>query len=241
MEAETATEETAVASAHEAAAEVADQGRNDAFPSWLALLLTVVALAAGLRLLAAGGRDSLGAGVLCLVGALAFGAVALAQGPYGAEVEGRLDLSARLGLGFLGGVLGAVGVRIAVWLTASSGILRLLGLRVGTWESAIVLGPSTGQALLWGVIFGVLYRYVPGESFAARGAFAGTLAALYLLFKTLPLDVSAGWLGVAIGPLAFLAVLTFGLVWGLACAATISWGQRDDQAPVSRYLSQPAA
>jgi hypothetical protein len=219
------------------AATTAEQAWTEAFPSWLALLIAVAALGGGLQLVAGEGKDSIAAGMLLLVTALAFTAVALAQGAYGPDAEGPLDLSARLGLGFLGGILGAVAARLFIWLTAEIGLLDLLGLHIG-WESAILLGLAPLAAVFWGIGLGVLYPFIPGSTFAARGALVGTLSALYLLLKTLPLDLGAGWLGLAVGPLTWAPVLLYGLVWGLACAATVSWGSRADQAPVSRYLGQ---
>lgn len=210
--------------------------QREAFPSGLALLLAILALGAGFQLLAVGSRNAIGAGVLLLVAALAFTALALAQGTYGPTSEGVLDLSARLGLGLLGGVLGAVAVRVAVWLTASIGVLDLMGLRLDAWQDAGALALGVGPALFGGVAFGVLYAYVPGGSYWRKGVAAGGLAAAYLLFMVLPLDLDAGVLGLDYGFLAFLAVLLFAAVWGVVCSATIAWGARTEEAPVSRHL-----
>lgn len=219
-------------------ARAAEPTAKEAFPSWLALLIAVLALGAGLQLIAGEGKDSVGAGMLLLIASLAFTAVALAQGAYGPDAEGPLDLSARLGLGFLGGALGAVAARLIIWLTTETGVLDLLGVRLGGWENAVWLALLPLQALFWGTVVGVLYPFIPGSTFVSRGALVGTLSALYLLLKTLPLDLGVGWLGIAAGPLTWVPVLLYGLVWGVACAATISWGSRADQAPVSRYLGQ---
>ncbi len=218
------------------AATTAEQTSRE-FPSFLALVIAVLALGAGLQLVAGEGKDSITAGMLLLVTALAFTAVALAQGAYGPAAEGPLDLSARLGLGFLGGILGAVAARLIIWLTAEIGLLDLLGLHIG-WESAILLGLLPLPAVFWGIGLGVLYPFIPGSTFVAKGVLVGTLSALYLLLKTLPLDLGAGWLGLEVGPLTWAPVLLYGLVWGLVCAATVSWGSRADEAPVSRYLGQ---
>ena len=131
-----------------AAATTAEQASGEAFPSWLALLIAVLALGAGLQLVAGESKDSIAAGMLLLVTALAFTAVALAQGAYGPDAEGPLDLSARLGLGFLGGILGAMAARLIIWLTAEIGLLDLLGIHIG-WENAILLGlaPPLGRLL----------------------------------------------------------------------------------------------
>jgi hypothetical protein len=209
---------------------------GEAFPSWLALVLAVVAFGAGMRLTVRGSPNSVGLGILLLIGGLAFTAVALAQGAYGPDREGPLDLSARLGLGLLGGFLGALSVRLVIWLAARIGFLGLLGIPLASWGDAVFLGLGTAQAVLWGVAFGILYPFVPGSGFPVKGALFGLLAGLYVLLKTLPFDVGSGWLGVDIAPLAFVPVLLFALVWGLACAATIEWGAGAGEAPVSRHL-----
>jgi hypothetical protein len=219
------------------AATTAEPAATGTVPSWFALLVALITLGAGLQLVGGEGKDSIAAGMLLLVTALAFTAVALAREAYGPEVEGSLDLSARLGLGLLGGILGAVAVRLIIWLTAEIGLLGLLGLRFG-WESAVLLALAPLSAVFWGMGVGVLYPFIPGSTPVAKGAFAGTLSALYLLLKTLPLDFGAGWLGLEVGPFTWVPVFFYGLVWGLACATTVSWGSRADQAPVSRYLGQ---
>ena len=210
---------------------------GEAFPSWLALVLAVVAFGAGVRLTVRGSPNSVGLGILLLIGALAFTAVALAQGAYGPDREGPLDLSARLGLGLLGGFLGALSVRLVIWLTARLGFLDLLGIPLASSGDVVFLGLGTAQAVLWGVAFGIVYPFVPGSGFPAKGVLFGTLAGLYVLLKTLPFDVGGGWLGVDFAPLAFVPVVLFALVWGLACAATIEWGAGAGEAPVSRHLA----
>jgi len=217
------------------------EAAGEAFPSWLALVLAVVAFGAGMRLMARGSvrgsPDLVGLGILLLIGALAFTAVALAQGAYGPDREGPLDLSTRLGLGLLGGLLGALSVRLAIWLAARVALLGLLGIPLASWDDAVFLGLGPAQAVLWGVAFGILYPFVPGSGFPAKGVLFGLLAGLYVLLKTLPLDVGGGWLGVGLAPLAFVPVVLFALVWGLACAATIEWGAGAGEAPVSRHLA----
>ncbi len=213
------------------------QPSGEAFPSWLALVLAVVAFGAGMRLTVRGSPNSVGLGILLLIGGLAFTAVAVAQGAYGPDREGPLDLSARLGLGLLGGFLGALLVRLVIWLAARIGFLGLLGIPLASWGDAVFLGLGTAEAVLWGVAFGILYPLVPGSGFPVKGALFGLLAGLYVLLKTLPFDVGSGWLGVDIAPLAFVPVVLFALVWGLACAATIEWGAGSAEAPVSRHLA----
>ncbi len=93
-----------------------------------------------------------------------------------------------------------------------------------------------GHALFGGIAFGVLYAYVPGGSYLARGIVAGGAGTAYMLLKVLPLDRHAGWFGLDYGPLAFVAVALFGIVWGIACSATIAWGARTEEAPISRHL-----
>ena len=69
------------------------------------LAVTMVLGLAGARLLIMGGRSAITGGILLLIGALAAEAVAFGGRAWGPDVEGSLDLSSRLGLGVLGGIL----------------------------------------------------------------------------------------------------------------------------------------
>ena len=89
-----------------------------------------VALAAGLGgvgLLESGSRSGIEGGILLLVAALGLLAVAIGGRPYGPAVEGALDLSARLGLGVLGGVLAGLVHGLLTEAAGSVGLTLLLG------------------------------------------------------------------------------------------------------------------
>ena len=67
--------------------------------------LALVAAVAGAQVMETGTRLGITGGILLLVAALGLAAVAVGGRPYGPAVEGPLDVSSRIGLGLLGGLL----------------------------------------------------------------------------------------------------------------------------------------
>ena len=92
---------------------------------WLAV--TIVLGLAGARLLITGGRSAITGGILLLIGALAAEAVAFGGRAWGPAVEGSLDLSSRLGLGVLGGILAGLFHALLTLFAGWTGIAALLG------------------------------------------------------------------------------------------------------------------
>ena len=124
----------------------------------LALLAVTVVLAlAGARLLATGGRGAITGGVLLLIGALAAEAVALGSGTWGPDVEGNLDMSSRLGLGVLGGILAAVFHGLLTMLADWIGITGLLAPGL----DAHLTAADWGVRLLHGVAWANRYQSKP--------------------------------------------------------------------------------
>jgi len=197
--------------------------------------LAAVAAVTGVFVLGQGTRTGLSAGILLLVFAVAFGAVGL-QGLRMRGIEVKPDLSARIGLGVLGGALGALAASFIGWCVTSLGILELVRVTLPGPGGAIEWSARLWQGVLWGLAFGILYPRVFGHGFAARGLFFGLLPALWLLLKVFPIDRGMGLFGEAYGPLTFVFVIGYGIVWGVVTAATIEWGARTSLAPVSRPL-----
>ena len=190
---------------------------------------------AGVLVLGQGTRTGLSAGILLLVFAAAFAAVAL-QGLHMRGIEAKPDLSARIGLGVLGGALGALTASLVGWCVTSIGLQELARVTLSGPVGAAEWSTRMWQGVLWGLAFGILYPRVFGHGFTSRGIYFGLLPSLWLLLKVFPLDRGMGLFGEAYGPLTFVFVLGYGIVWGVVTAATIEWGARTSLAPVSRPL-----
>jgi hypothetical protein len=219
--------------------QVADASPARTGPSVTAVATGAVGLVsglAGLGLLETGSRTGIEGGILLLVAGLGLLAVAIGGRAYGPDVEGPLDLSARIGLGVLGGVLAGL---VHGLLTEAAGSIGLtLLFRVG-----IDIDLSAGEYLLramhgaaWGFALGILYPVVPGEGFAAKGATFSLLPSVYTLFVVYPVFLSLGLLGVRQGFFTFPLVLLGNAIAGLVAAWVISWGGETDLAPVSDPL-----
>lgn len=195
----------------------------------------VAAGVSGAYLAAGPGPGSISAGVLLLIVALALAAVTLGGAPYGPEVEGRLDLSARLGLGLLGGALGAAVAAAARWAVRLVGIPSLLAVQLPGQLGAAV-GSQLLLGALWGLLLGVVLPWIPGRSAVSRGVAFSLLPSLWVLLKVFPVDLGVGPFGVGLGALAFVFVLLFNALWGLVAGWMLEWGERTDDAPVARPL-----
>lgn len=203
------------------------------------LVLKTVSLAAvggSIYLLAEGSGRALTLGVLLGVVALGASAVLLGRGAWGPGVEGRLDLSARLGLGLLGGALGALISRVTLWLLEAVDIPGALGVGPLSGGSGSGFLSHFGTGALWGMVLGVMFHQIPARGAAARGALFSLVPSLYLLLKVYPLDDGVGVFGTGLGALTFVFVLFLNVIWGLAVGSVLGWGERDDEAPVARPI-----
>lgn len=202
--------------------------------------LGVVAVVSGLtgaQLIDLGTRTGITGGILLLVVALGLGAVAVGGRAYGPGVEGPLDLSARIGLGLLGGVMAGLFHGVLTEITGSVGLTLLLGVGVDVDLSAAEWVLRIVNGGLWGFALGVFYPWIPGASFAGKGALFSLLPTVYTLFVVYPVFLGLGLLGVRQGLLTFPLVLIGYLVGGVVAAWVISWGERTDVAPVSDPLA----
>lgn len=194
---------------------------------FLPAALALAAAAGGLALVRAGEPSWVAAGVLLLVAALALAAVAIGGAAEGGEAAaGRLDLGSRLGLGLLGGFLGAVAALVAQGLLGPLGLPGWLGVElpgvVETGGAAVRLL----QGALWGLLFGVVLPWAPGGGTLGRGAAFSLLPSLAVLLVAFPADAASGWLGLERGALTPAFVLLLNGVWGITLAAVMAWGER---------------
>ena len=199
----------------------------------------VVAFAAwlgGAGLLETGSRTGIEVGILLLVAALGLLAVAIGGRPYGPAVEGSLDLSARLGLGVLGGVLAGLFHGLLTEVAGSIGLTFFLGVGVDVDLSAGQYLLRAMHGTVWGVALGLLYPAVPGKDFASKGAMFSLLPSMYTLLVVYPVFLGLGLLGVRQGFLTFPLVLLGNALAGVVAAWVISWGGETDLAPVSDPL-----
>lgn len=200
-------------------------------------IASLVTVTAGIFLLATG-RGSISAGVLFLTAGLATSGVLLGGRQYGPGTEGALDLSARIGLGLLGGVLGGLIVAVARGILSSMGAASALGVDLPPIWTSDALLPHLGSAAVWGMVLGLVYPQIPGVSPGSRGTKFSLIVSLYLLLKVYPLDLDAGWFGVRYGALTFVFVIVLNMLWGSVAGGAIGWAEEDDEAPVSRGIAE---
>lgn len=234
-------------------------GRTSLMIGAVALLLAgigVVVIQGG------GGAGSVGAAMLLWTGALAAAGVALGRGPgrgedvaprrdrEGGETAGsdreepeppvqlrrRLSVSERLALGAVGGLLGGILVAAAVWITTESGLARLLGSSVSGAGGWFGLAVRIGNGAAWGLVFGVLYRWLPGRSAVSRAMVFAALAALYALLVEFPLLRDAGWFAVDLGATTFLFVVFYHFLWGVSLASVFQWAEITSEGALDRPL-----
>jgi hypothetical protein len=200
------------------------------------LVVTIVLALAGARLLAMGGRNAVTGGILLLIGALAAEAVALGSGAWGPSVEGDLDLSSRLGLGVLGGILAALVHGLLTVAVSWTGIAALLAPGLDAQLSAADWGVRVLHGVAWGFLLGFVWRWLPGSDFATRGLVASVILSLYVLLIRYPFFESAGFLGVEFGALTPLLVVFGNALAAVVAAGVIAWGARSPDRPVSQPL-----
>jgi len=191
---------------------------------------------AGVAWVQTGSSIGLQGGILLIVLALGLLAVAIAGHQHGPQVEGSLDLSSRLGLGLLGGVLGGLAHGVATEVFGSVGLTVLLGVGVDVDLSAGQYLIRAIHGAAWGIGLGLLYPLVPGDGFAGKGATFSLLPSLYTLLIVYPIFLELGLLGVRQGFFTFPLVLLGNALAGVIAAWVVAWGGETDLAPVSAPL-----
>ena len=212
-------------------------GRQAGGPlSPLLMKVAALGLGGGGVYLLAGPRTSIEVGVLLIIVALAALGVLLGGGPYGPAAEGALDLSARLGLGLLGGLLGALAAVAGRWALVEAGLPELLGVSLyASWTVPDLLS-HLGSGVIWGMVLGIVYPYVPGATAAGQGALFSLIPSMYLLLKVFPFDRDLGFFGAELGALTLLFVIVLNLLWGAVAGGVLGWGETSEEVPVARPI-----
>lgn len=207
----------------------------------LPLAIGAVLGIAGWRLLMIGDRLALSGGILLLVAGLAAAGVALGGADYGAGREGRLDLSTRIGLGLLGGVLAGLLHGVLTETAGWAGLPALLGASVDVELSPFEWWQRTLLGGLWGLGFGILYPYVPGRSFARKGMLFGLVLAAWQLFYVYPVRLGLGMAGLQAGVGIPVLVILGTVLCTVVAASVVAWGGRAEGEPLSATLVPEAS
>lgn len=117
---------------------------------------------------------------------------------------------------FAGGAAGGLTNSIVVWACGALGVSAALGVVISPTLSPGWLYPR----LVWGGLWGLLMLLLPARRNLWLGGLAASLApSAVQLLLVFPLVAHKGWLGLELGTLTPLLVLTFNAVWGL----TLAW------------------
>ncbi|MGI9038427.1 MAG: hypothetical protein ACR2GQ_06160 [Gemmatimonadota bacterium] len=202
----------------------------------LPLAIAAVLGIAGWRLLMIGERLALSGGILLLVAGLAAAGVALGGTAYGAGREGRLDLSTRIGLGLLGGILAGLLHGVLTETSGWVGLPALVGASVDVDLSPFEWWQRTLLGGLWGLGFGILYPYIPGRSFAKKGMVVGVVLAAWQLFYVYPVRLGLGMAGLQAGVGVPVLVVAGTVLSAIVAASVVAWGDRAEGEPLSGSL-----
>lgn len=202
----------------------------------LPLAIAAVLGIAGARLLLLGDRLALTGGVMLCVAGLAAGAVGVGSTPYGAGIEGRLDLSTRLGLGLLGGLLAGLGHGVLTLVAGWLDLPGLLGAGLDLHLTAISWWNRAVTGAIWGLALGAVYPILPEGSFVKRGGTFGLLLALFQLFYVYPFRFDLGLAGLDLGWGVVPLVGVGTIVAGVLAAWPLAWAERGTDGSPSEPL-----
>lgn len=202
----------------------------------LPLAIAVVLGIAGARLLMLGTQAGVSGGVLLMVGAIGAGGVALGSGSYGAGVESSPDLSTRLGLGVLGGVLAGLLHGVLTTVVGWLGVPVLLSAGIDVELSALEWWSRVALGGLLGLTLGAVYQLFPGRTFLGRGTAFGLLLAAWQLFFVYPFRLGLGIAGLDAGWGVVPLVVLGTVICGVVAAWVVAWGGRPRDEPLSAPL-----
>ena len=215
---------------------VADESSSGPEVRTLPFAIAVVLGIAGARLLMLGTQAALSGGVLLLVGAMGAAGVALGSVRYGPSVEAAPDLSVRLGLGVLGGVLAGLLHGILTVVVGWLGVPVLLSAGIHVQLSALEWWNRAAVGGLLGFTLGAVYHLLPGRTFVGKGAVFGLLLAAWQLFVVYPFRLGLGVAGLDAGWGIVPLVVVGTVISGVVAAWAVAWGGRPRDEPLSAPL-----
>lgn len=202
---------------------------------WAARFGAVVCAFLGLGLIGRLDRGGVTGGILLLVAGLGLLAYGLGRPDYGPEREGPLDLSTRLAVGLLGGLLGGLAYLAAAWAGGTVGLPELVG---SGWQARVgpaQWGGAAASGAAWGVAFGLLVPRLPGRDPVSQGLLFSLLPALWTGLVVFP-GLEFGTLGLRLGALTMVPVVFYHLAWGLTVGSVVRWARDTGYGPLSRPL-----
>lgn len=159
-----------------------------------------------------------------------------ASGEAVASARRALNLSERIALGPLGGLLGGAVVAAVAWAVVGIGLADLLSVDAGSAGGLPGLGRRLWTGALWGLLLGVFYPRMPGGSPVGRGVVFSFIPAVWSLLVEYPLLRGQGWAGVELGTLTFVLVLALHVVWGTTAGVVFQWAELTAEEDLDRPL-----
>lgn len=162
--------------------------------------------------------------------------------PEGAVASARraLNLSERVALGPLGGLLGGAVVAAVAWAVGAIGLADLLSVDVGAAGGLPGFGRRLWTGAIWGLLLGIFYPRMPGRSPVGRGVLFSFIPATWSLLVEYPFLRAQGWAGVELGELTFVLVLLLHVVWGATVGTVFQWAELTSEEDLDRPLGAAA-
>lgn len=157
-----------------------------------------------------------------------------------ASARRAVNLSERMGLGPLAGLLGGAVVVGVAWAVTGIGLADLVGVEAGAHGGVPDVGRRLWTGAVWGLLLGIFYPRMPGRSAMSRAVIFSLIPAVWALLVEYPLLRGQGWAGVELGGLAFVLVLLLHLVWGATVGAVFQWGELTSEEDLDRPLGAAA-
>lgn len=126
-----------------------------------------------------------------------------------------MSVARSLSLFFAAGAVGALANSLFLWAAGDLGVTAALGVGIAPALTPGWLHPR----IVWGGIWGFLFALPLSSPWLRRGLLLSLGPSLVQLLVVFPLREGRGVLGLELGVLTFVVVLTANAVWGV----TASW------------------